>query len=144
MFDILKSVIPLRGETDCHSRLHGFAMTWGERTDCRAPYGGLACRLGRCFCFAEVSAGHPHRNDGGADYRFIAVLSAAKKISPHTFHHCAVIFLIFISLPSAKLFCFVKRGFYRVHNGAFKRGAFKRVYAGYCCAAGTAHRVSQL
>ena len=116
----------------------------GGGTDCRAPYGGLACRLGRCFCFAEVSARHPHRNDGGADYRFIAVLSAAKKISPHTFHHCAVIFLIFISLPSAKLFCFVKRGFYRVHNSAFKRGAFKRVYAGYCCAAGTAHRVSQL
>ena len=21
----------------------------------------LACRLGRCFCFAEVSTGHPHR-----------------------------------------------------------------------------------
>ena len=21
---------------------------------------GLGCRLGRCFCFAEVSAGHPH------------------------------------------------------------------------------------
>jgi len=21
---------------------------------------GLACRLGRCFCFAEVSTGHPH------------------------------------------------------------------------------------
>ena len=20
----------------------------------------LACRLGRCFCFAEVSTGHPH------------------------------------------------------------------------------------
>ena len=104
----------------------------------------LACRLGRCFCFAEVSAGHPHRNDEGAEYRFIAVLSAAKKISPQTFHHCAVIFLIFISLSSAKLLCFVKRGFYRVHNSAFKRGAFKRMYAGYCCAAGTAHRVSQL
>ena len=40
------------------------AMTrvWGK-TDCRAPIGGLACRLGRCFCFAEVSTGHPHRND---------------------------------------------------------------------------------
>ena len=35
----------------------------GGRTDCRAPNGGLACRLGRCFCFAEVSTGHPHRND---------------------------------------------------------------------------------
>jgi len=21
---------------------------------------GLACRLGRCFCFAKVSTGHPH------------------------------------------------------------------------------------
>jgi len=24
----------------------------------------LACRHGRCFCFAEVSTGHLHRNDG--------------------------------------------------------------------------------
>ena len=38
-----------------------------KRTDCRAPYGGLACRLGRCFCFAEVSTGHPHRNDSFFD-----------------------------------------------------------------------------
>ena len=22
--------------------------------------GGLGCRLGRCFCYAEVSTGHPH------------------------------------------------------------------------------------
>ena len=22
--------------------------------------GGLGCRLGRCFCFAKVSTGHPH------------------------------------------------------------------------------------
>ena len=29
------------------------------------PFTHLACRLGRCFCFAEVSTGHPHlRNDG--------------------------------------------------------------------------------
>ena len=98
------------GKTDCHSRLHGFAMTEQQltahhttfattkrsvilsakherirnsplkekriatglkpltmtrrgETDCRTPCGGLACRLGRCFCFAEVSTGHPHRND---------------------------------------------------------------------------------
>ena len=38
-------------------------LPFKRKTDCRAPYGGLACRLGRCFCFAEVSAGHPHRND---------------------------------------------------------------------------------
>ena len=38
-------------------------MTREGKTDCHAPYGGLACRLGRCFCFAEVSTGHPHRND---------------------------------------------------------------------------------
>ena len=49
--------------TDYHSRLRGFAMTRGVETDYHTPYGGLACRLGRCFCFAEVSAGHPHRND---------------------------------------------------------------------------------
>ena len=86
--------IPLERETDCHSRLRGFAMTGKQKytahpmylqitkrlvilnakrerirnplereADCRTPYGGLACRLGRCFCFAEVSAGHPHRND---------------------------------------------------------------------------------
>ena len=28
----------------------------------------LACRLGRCFCFAEVSTGHPHRNDRATAY----------------------------------------------------------------------------
>ena len=41
------------------------------RTDCHTPCGGLACRLGRCFCFAEVSTGHPHRNDesGKTDQR---------------------------------------------------------------------------
>ena len=36
--------------------------------DCRTPNGGLACRLGRCFCFAEVSTGHPHRNDRATAY----------------------------------------------------------------------------
>ena len=35
-----------------------------EQSDC----GGLACRLGRCFCFAEVSTGHPHRNDRATAY----------------------------------------------------------------------------
>ena len=78
MFVILEFVIPLRGETDCRSRFE-------SRLPARSV---LLLRR-----FAEVSAGHPHRNDEGADYRFIAVLSAAKKISPHTFHHCAVIFL---------------------------------------------------
>ena len=39
------------------------------RTDCHTPCGGLACRLGRYFCFAEVSTGHPHRNDEGAEKR---------------------------------------------------------------------------
>ena len=46
------------------AHLSVLAMTKGVwRTDCRAPNGGLACRLGRCFCFAVVSTGHPHRND---------------------------------------------------------------------------------
>ena len=30
------------------------------RRTMRIREGGLGCRLGRCFCFAEVSAGHPH------------------------------------------------------------------------------------
>ena len=42
-----------------HERIRNTLM--GE-TDCHTPDGGLACRLGRCFCFAEVSTGHPHRN----------------------------------------------------------------------------------
>ena len=46
------------------------------RTDCHTPCGGLACRLGRCFCFAEVSTGHPHRNDEGAEKRISTHLSA--------------------------------------------------------------------
>ena len=38
MFVILEFVIPLRGETDCHSRLHGFAMTWGVRNGLPQPF----------------------------------------------------------------------------------------------------------
>ena len=30
------------------------------RRTMRIREGGLGCRLGRCFCFAEVSSGHPH------------------------------------------------------------------------------------
>ena len=65
----------LKRRTDCHGAkaplndrgvriaagLKLLAMTYG--VDCRTPCGGLACRLGQCFCFAEVSTGHPHRND---------------------------------------------------------------------------------
>ena len=38
-------------------------MTGRGETDFHTPCGGLARRLGRCFCFTEVSTGHPHRND---------------------------------------------------------------------------------
>ena len=49
--------------TDCHSRLRSFAMTKVEERIAAVAL-RLACRLGRCFCFAEVSTGHPHlRND---------------------------------------------------------------------------------
>jgi len=30
------------------------------RRTMRIREGGLGCRLGRCFCFAKVSTGHPH------------------------------------------------------------------------------------
>ena len=30
------------------------------RRTMRIREGGLGCRLGRCFCFAEVSTGHLH------------------------------------------------------------------------------------
>ena len=30
------------------------------RRTLRIREGGLGCRLGRCFCFVEVSTGHPH------------------------------------------------------------------------------------
>jgi len=30
------------------------------RRTMRIREGGLGCRLGRCFCYAEVSTGHPH------------------------------------------------------------------------------------
>ena len=35
----------------------------------------LACRFGRCFCFAEVSTGHPHRNDKGTIAAHLSVLA---------------------------------------------------------------------
>ena len=31
---------------------------------------GLGCRLGRCFCFAEVSTGHPHPSPTTATVKF--------------------------------------------------------------------------
>ena len=34
---------------------------------------GLGCRLGRCFCFAEVSTGHPHPSPTTS--RYIASVS---------------------------------------------------------------------
>ena len=52
----------LRGKTDCRAPC-------GARNDERwkgglpQPFTHLVCRLGRCFCFTEVSTGHPHRND---------------------------------------------------------------------------------
>ncbi len=48
-----------------HERIR---LPFKRETDCHTPYGGLACRLGRCFCFAEVSTGHPHRNDRATAY----------------------------------------------------------------------------
>jgi len=33
-----------------------------KRDFCQGVWGCLGCRLGRCFCFAEVSAGDPHPN----------------------------------------------------------------------------------
>ena len=30
------------------------------RRTMRIKEGGLGCRLGRCFCYAEASTGHPH------------------------------------------------------------------------------------
>ncbi len=30
------------------------------RRTMRIREGGLGCRLDRCFCYAEVSTGHPH------------------------------------------------------------------------------------
>ena len=48
------------------------------KADCHTPYGGLACRLGRCFCFAEVSTGHPHRNDKGTIAAHLSVLAMTK------------------------------------------------------------------
>ena len=68
MRNVKESVIPLEGE-----RIATVALllrndrAW--KADCHTPYGGLACRLGRCFCFAEVSTGHPHRNDRETDCR---------------------------------------------------------------------------
>ena len=66
----------------------------GGGTDCRAPFGGLACRLGRCFCFAEVSTGHPHRNDGrGKTPRHISVITLKRRYAVCNFgKHLAAAF----------------------------------------------------
>ena len=45
------------------------------------PFTHLACRLGRCFCLAEVSTGHPHlRNDKATAYcTHLAAFVATKR-----------------------------------------------------------------
>ena len=63
VFAITKRLVILSAE---HERIRNTLQK--KETDCRAPNGGLACRLGRCFCFAEVSTGHPHRNDRATAY----------------------------------------------------------------------------
>ena len=40
-------------ETDCRAPFGARNDEGGERTDCRTSYGGLACRLGRCFCLRQ-------------------------------------------------------------------------------------------
>ena len=53
---------------------------------------GLGCRLGRCFCFAEVSTGHPHPSPTdtiylcGFDIRYICVADTETlpKVTLHT------------------------------------------------------------
>ena len=37
------------------------------RRTMRIREGGLGCRLGRCFCFVEVSTGHPHPSADNID-----------------------------------------------------------------------------
>jgi hypothetical protein len=37
------------------------------RRTMRIREGGLGCRLGRCFCFTEVSTGHPHPSADNID-----------------------------------------------------------------------------
>ncbi len=76
----------LRG-TDCRGALP-LAMTREGKTDCHAPYGGLACRLGRCFCFAEVPTGHPHRND-----KIIKLFNSALRIP-----NSALLFKFFVKI----------------------------------------------
>ena len=41
----------------------------------------LTCRFGRCFCFAEVSTGHPHL---GSPLVFLIILFRALRSSPPT------------------------------------------------------------
>ena len=38
--------------------------------------GGLACRLGRCFCFAEVSTGDPHPRRTSSRYQSVCAVTS--------------------------------------------------------------------
>ena len=84
-------ISPLKGKRIA-AGLKPLAMTRrGGETDCRTPYGGLACRLGRCFCFAEVSTGHPHRNDevgeNGCAKAFVIYNSAVRITNSALFYN---------------------------------------------------------
>ena len=56
----------LHGTKSCFVSTKSNARPYGSRPAiilhlaCSGGRQGLGCRLGRCFCFAEVSTGHPH------------------------------------------------------------------------------------
>ena len=68
VFCFAKSTSPDKGR-HCRCASHGYKLTIPPSFASQNPppfrareawTGGLGCRLGRCFCSAEVSTGHPH------------------------------------------------------------------------------------
>ena len=58
----------------------------------RLPTAVLACRLGRCFCYAEVPTGHPHPAEGGSRH---------KQLHKSNVNTMSNVFLIGIALRAA-------------------------------------------
>ena len=98
----------LRIEKDCFLRVGEFFIFgclrqffWGDFALCGArPRARLACRLGRCCCFAAVSTGHPHPMDPAASPKagetFINATAPTKTTAANQNNYCSKLAAVFL------------------------------------------------
>ena len=115
----------LRIEKDCFLRVGEFFIFgclrqffWGDFALCGArPGARLACRLGRCCCFAAVSTGHPHPMDPAASPKagetFINATTPIKTTAANQnnplFNTCCCFFIHYVPILLYEAFGYCNR-----------------------------------